>query len=64
MRTQQNFQTPGCSIVGRIACGIGYRSMPRRRTAWTMGKKIEDGILDELPKGCERPEDLRASAGR
>jgi putative transposase len=25
-----------------------------------MGTKIVDGILDELLKGCERPEDLLA----
>ena len=30
--------------------------MLRIRTAWTMGKKINDDILDELLKGCKRPE--------
>jgi putative transposase len=28
-----------------------------------MGKKIDDGILDELLKGCARPEDLLADGG-
>jgi putative transposase len=28
-----------------------------------MGKKTDDGILNELLKGCERPEDLLADGG-
>ena len=28
-----------------------------------MAKKIDDGILDELLKGCERPEDLLGAGG-
>jgi putative transposase len=37
--------------------------MLRERTVWTMMKKIDDGLLDELLKGCERPEDLLGEAG-
>lgn len=28
-----------------------------------MGKKINDDVLDKLPKGCERPEDLLGKGG-
>lgn len=28
-----------------------------------MGKKIDDDVLDELLKGCERPEDLLGDGG-
>lgn len=28
-----------------------------------MGKKINDDVLDELLKGCERPEDLLGDGG-
>ena len=28
-----------------------------------MAKKIDDAVLDELLKGCERPEDLMADGG-
>ena len=28
-----------------------------------MAKKINDAVLDELLKGCERPEDLMADGG-
>ena len=28
-----------------------------------MGKKIDAGVLDELLKGCERPEDLLGDSG-
>ncbi len=28
-----------------------------------MGKKINDGVLDELLKGCEQPEDLLGDGG-
>ena len=31
--------------------------------AWAMGKTIDDEILDELLKGCERPEDLLGGGG-
>ncbi|PJN93391.1 hypothetical protein CNY89_21125 [Amaricoccus sp. HAR-UPW-R2A-40] len=30
---------------------------------WTMAKKIDDAVLDELLRGCERPEDLMADGG-
>ena len=33
------------------------------RGAWTMTKKIDADILDELLKGCERPEDLLGDGG-
>lgn len=28
-----------------------------------MAKKIDDAVLDELLRGCERPEDLMADGG-
>ena len=28
-----------------------------------MAKKINESVLDELQKGCERPEDLMADGG-
>ena len=31
--------------------------------AWAMGKTIDDEILNELLKGCERPEDLLGGGG-
>lgn len=32
--------------------------MLRATGAWTMTKKTDSDILDELLKGCDRPEDL------
>ena len=29
-----------------------------------MGKKIDNDVLDELLKGCERPEDLLGDSGQ
>jgi hypothetical protein len=33
------------------------------RAVWTIMRKIDDGLLDELLKGCERPEDLMGEMG-
>jgi putative transposase len=37
--------------------------MLRERAVWTNMRKIDDGLLDELLKGCERPEDLLGDGG-
>jgi putative transposase len=37
--------------------------MLRERAVWTIMRKIDDGLLDELLKGCERPEDLLGDGG-
>ena len=37
--------------------------MLREWKAWTMAKKIDESVLDELLKGCERPEDLLGDGG-
>jgi transposase-like protein len=34
-----------------------------RKAVWTIMRKIDDGLLDELLKGCERPEDLLGDGG-